>query len=177
MQLKSREEKESFACNHDSSHKNSDFCHSPQSGHQTKLQNVISRLRITVLRARGAVGMEHHQLLFWATRVFSSLSPLPHCWKNEDFFVTLSTADTTTLYELVFKAMVSFFLASPCLSRIIIVWTKVWDSHSCFPNCRQKIALHDLVILFYFCANRSPKPLAVSQWGTKHQGKIQSHVF
>jgi hypothetical protein len=32
---------------------------------------------------------------------------LPHCWKKK-IFVTLSTADNTTLYELVFKAMVSF---------------------------------------------------------------------
>jgi hypothetical protein len=33
---------------------------------------------------------------------------LPHCWKKKKIFVTLSTADNTTLYELVFKAMVSF---------------------------------------------------------------------
>jgi len=64
MQLKSREEKESFACNHDSSHKNSDFCHSPQSGHQTKLQNVISRLRITVLSARPRRGGDGASVAF-----------------------------------------------------------------------------------------------------------------
>jgi len=148
------------------------------SGHQTKLQNVISRLRITVLRARG-FGEK------WSgrDRVPSSFGIKANALEKRRRFVCHIVVCFSTTNELVIlPAMVSFLkqscLATSISTRIIIVWTKVWDSHSCFPNCRQKIALHDLVILFYFCANRSPKPLAVSQWGTKHQGKIQqSHVF